>query len=59
VQKWNAACAQCGATDSFLDEVITDDMGGRMHVCSDSDYCQTRQDEAGTVGTPATGELAS
>jgi alpha-D-ribose 1-methylphosphonate 5-phosphate C-P lyase len=30
-----------------------------MHVCSDSDYCQTRQDEAGTVGTTASGELAS
>ena len=45
IQKWNAACAQCGATESFLDEIITDDAGGRMHVCSDSDYCQTRQDE--------------
>ncbi len=43
VQKWNAPCALCGATDSFLDEVITDDAGGRMHVCSDSDYCQERQ----------------
>ena len=38
-------CALCGATDSFLDEVITDDQGGRMHVCSDSDYCQERQAE--------------
>jgi alpha-D-ribose 1-methylphosphonate 5-phosphate C-P lyase len=44
IQQWQAACAQCGATDSFLDEVILDDAGGRMHVCSDSDYCQTRQD---------------
>ena len=43
VQRWDAACALCGATDSFLDEVITDDQGGRMHVCSDSDYCQERQ----------------
>jgi alpha-D-ribose 1-methylphosphonate 5-phosphate C-P lyase len=45
IQQWQASCAQCGATDSFLDEVIIDDAGGRMHVCSDSDYCQTRQDE--------------
>jgi alpha-D-ribose 1-methylphosphonate 5-phosphate C-P lyase len=44
IQKWNATCAHCGATDSFLDEVITDDAGGRMYICSDSDYCQTRQD---------------
>jgi len=42
IQKWNQCCAQCGATDSFLDEVITDDRGGRMFVCSDSDYCRQR-----------------
>jgi alpha-D-ribose 1-methylphosphonate 5-phosphate C-P lyase len=33
----------CGATDSFLDEVITDDRGGRIFVCSDTDYCETRR----------------
>lgn len=35
-------CALCGATDSYLDEVIVDDAGGRMFVCSDTDYCATR-----------------
>ncbi|MFM7330559.1 MAG: alpha-D-ribose 1-methylphosphonate 5-phosphate C-P-lyase PhnJ [Brachymonas sp.] len=45
VQTWDAPCALCGATDSFLDEIITDDQGGRMHVCSDSDHCQERQAE--------------
>ena len=45
IQKWNAVCELCNAADSFLDEVITDDQGTRIHVCSDSDYCQTRQDE--------------
>ena len=44
IQKWNTVCAQCGSTESFLDEIITDDTGGRMHVCSDSDYCQSRVD---------------
>ena len=39
----NAPCALCGATDSFLDEVVTDDRGGRMFVCSDSDYCEARR----------------
>ena len=43
VQSWEQACALCGADDSFLDEIITDDQGGRMFVCSDSDYCQDRQ----------------
>jgi alpha-D-ribose 1-methylphosphonate 5-phosphate C-P lyase len=45
IQKWSAVCAKCGATDSFLDEIITNDAGARMHVCSDSDYCQSRQDK--------------
>ena len=43
VQSWSEACALCGATDSFLDEVLTDDHGGRIHVCSDTDYCAQRQ----------------
>ena len=36
-------CALCGAADSYLDEVITDDAGGRMFVCSDTDYCKGRR----------------
>ncbi|MCE0506435.1 alpha-D-ribose 1-methylphosphonate 5-phosphate C-P-lyase PhnJ [Roseivivax sp. GX 12232] len=36
-------CALCGSEDSYLDEVITDDAGGRIFVCSDTDYCETRQ----------------
>ncbi len=51
VQRWNTGCALCGATDSFLDEVITDDAGTRLHVCSDSDYCQSRQADA-AAATP-------
>jgi len=43
VEQWDQRCAICGAGDSFLDEVITDDRGGRMFVCSDTDYCQSRQ----------------
>ena len=43
-------CALCGATDSYLDEVIVDDAGGRMFVCSDTDFCRSRRD-AGHVGT--------
>jgi alpha-D-ribose 1-methylphosphonate 5-phosphate C-P lyase len=39
-------CALCGSTDSYLDEVITDDAGSRMFVCSDTDYCRTRREEA-------------
>ena len=39
-------CALCGSTDSFLNEVVVDDTGKRMHVCSDTDYCVTRQDQS-------------
>ncbi|HIJ61133.1 MAG TPA: alpha-D-ribose 1-methylphosphonate 5-phosphate C-P-lyase PhnJ [Rhodospirillaceae bacterium] len=42
VQRWDDCCALCGAADSYLDEVITDDRGGRIFVCSDSDYCTGR-----------------
>nr|WP_092621319.1 alpha-D-ribose 1-methylphosphonate 5-phosphate C-P-lyase PhnJ [Roseospirillum parvum] len=44
VQSWDQPCALCGATDSYLDEVITDDRGGRMFVCSDTDHCRRRRD---------------
>lgn len=49
IQTWEEDCALCGATDTFLDEVIIDDQGGRLFVCSDSDYCQERRD-AGHIG---------
>jgi alpha-D-ribose 1-methylphosphonate 5-phosphate C-P lyase len=35
-------CARCGAANSYLDEVVTDDQGGRMFACSDTDYCAGR-----------------
>lgn len=41
--KAEADCDLCGASHTYLDEVITDDAGGRMFVCSDTDYCASRQ----------------
>ncbi|MCA3564400.1 MAG: alpha-D-ribose 1-methylphosphonate 5-phosphate C-P-lyase PhnJ [Methylocystis sp.] len=41
--KFDHPCALCNATDSYLDEVVTDDRGGRMYVCSDTDYCEDRR----------------
>jgi len=43
VERWSQRCALCGAADSFLDEIIVDDKGGRMFVCSDTDYCLARR----------------
>jgi alpha-D-ribose 1-methylphosphonate 5-phosphate C-P lyase len=45
VQHWDHECALCGSRESFLDEMIVDDAGKRMFVCSDSDYCHSRRDE--------------
>ena len=45
IQAWDEPCAICGATDSYLDEVIIDDQGARMFVCSDTDYCNSRSEE--------------
>ena len=58
VQKWDDNCALCGAEDSYLDEVVMDDRGGRMFVCSDTDYCEGRraQGHVGPMGTPQAAE---
>jgi len=48
--RFDAPCALCAANDSYLDEIVTDDQGSRMFVCSDTDYCEGRQ-AAGHRGT--------
>ena len=42
VQHWNRPCEICGATDTYLDEIIADDNGTRLYVCSDTDHCAAR-----------------
>jgi len=51
--KADHTCDMCDASDSYLDEVILDDQGNRMFVCSDTDYCAGRQ-QAGYVGALGT-----
>ena len=50
-------CDLCGAEGSYLDEVIVDDAGGRMFVCSDTDYCGSRR-AAGHRGRLAAEDVA-
>lgn len=52
IQRWDAPCELCGSRDSFLDEVITDDQGGRIFVCSDSDFCETEQSKLQSAVVP-------
>lgn len=46
-QSWDQCCAICGATDTYLDEIVMDDAGTRMFVCSDTDNCVRRVAEQG------------
>lgn len=46
VQGWEQPCSLCGSQDSYLDEIVTDNAGSRMYVCSDTDYCTSRREEA-------------
>ena len=58
--KFAQPCALCAATDSYLDEVITDDRGGRMFVCSDTDHCEERRSKGhrGTMLADAPSAIA-
>ena len=53
-------CGLCDARNAYLDEVIMDDAGTRMFVCSDTDYCRERREAGhiGEMGVPQTGDAA-
>lgn len=57
VQSWDETCGLCGATDSYMDEVVLNDDNERMFVCSDSHYCSQRR-AAGFFGPMAGHALA-
>ncbi|WUI15751.1 alpha-D-ribose 1-methylphosphonate 5-phosphate C-P-lyase PhnJ [Kineococcus sp. NBC_00420] len=39
-QRFDRPCEICGSNGVYLDEVITDDAGGAVFVCSDTDHCE-------------------
>ncbi|HWX64784.1 MAG TPA: alpha-D-ribose 1-methylphosphonate 5-phosphate C-P-lyase PhnJ [Rhodanobacter sp.] len=45
IQRWEHQCEMCGSDESYLDEVVVDDRGSRMFVCSDTDYCDQHRAE--------------
>jgi alpha-D-ribose 1-methylphosphonate 5-phosphate C-P lyase len=62
VQRWSEPCALCGSQESYLDEVIVDDAGARMFVCSDTHHCEdrrTRGIRGELLGTAAADALAT
>lgn len=54
IQDFGRPCALCGAEGVYLDEVVLDDKGERMFVCSDTDFCEERRKagHVGALGTP-------
>ena len=59
VERWEQSCQLCGADNSFLDEIVLNDRGDRLWVCSDTDYCQTRKAQGLTGDSaPVPAELA-
>ena len=38
-QQFDVPCEICGSEGVYLDEIVMDDQGGVMHVCSDTDFC--------------------
>ncbi len=45
-QRFDTACELCGSDGVYLDEVVMDDRGGVMYVCSDTDHCERTAAEA-------------
>ena len=43
VERWDKVCEFCGSTDSYLDEVVLNNQGLRLWICSDTDYCNQRR----------------
>jgi alpha-D-ribose 1-methylphosphonate 5-phosphate C-P lyase len=39
-QRFDQPCEICESTEVYLDEVLIDDHGGVMFVCSDTDHCE-------------------
>lgn len=48
--RFDRPCGLCGATDAYLDEIVTGDGAGeRLYACSDTDHCEERR-AAGHAG---------
>lgn len=49
-QAFERPCPICGSEGVYLDEVITDDAGAAIFVCSDTDYCARATSEGRAEG---------
>jgi alpha-D-ribose 1-methylphosphonate 5-phosphate C-P lyase len=49
-------CARCGATATYLDEMIDDATGRRSYSCSDTAFCEKKRQSRGAEGIDPAGE---
>ena len=49
-------CAICGSLTSWLDEMIADDKGTRLTICSDTDHCRSELERRERSGPDAGGQ---
>jgi alpha-D-ribose 1-methylphosphonate 5-phosphate C-P lyase len=42
-QRFTVPCELCGSTGVYMDEVLIDDRGGAVFVCSDTDHCESNR----------------
>ena len=40
------ACARCGATDTYLDELVDEETGDTYYCCNDTAFCASRVERA-------------
>lgn len=43
VETWNHVCEFCRSTESYLDEIVINNRGDRIWICSDTDFCNQKQ----------------
>ncbi|SIS00496.1 alpha-D-ribose 1-methylphosphonate 5-phosphate C-P-lyase PhnJ [Williamsia sterculiae] len=48
-QYFDEPCSICGSTGSYLDEIVTDDAGCTVFICSDTDHCDRAVSAQGTA----------
>ncbi len=44
-ERWTHGCEFCASRESYLDEVVVDDRGRRIWICSDTDFCSRRREQ--------------
>jgi alpha-D-ribose 1-methylphosphonate 5-phosphate C-P lyase len=52
VERFSQGCMLCGATDTYLDEIVEGSTAQRFYTCSDTAHCRGRQEKQNKVVAP-------